>query len=144
MKFSKVMVLICILALAVISPGMVTAAVPNGVSDNKTSDTLAGNTRGNSRATGRLQGLTRLLALTPEQQTAIAPILEDESLKRRELRRDLNQSVGELRAKEKELGDATSAGIRAILTPEQRTLADEIDKQRTERQKPAKRKPDNN
>lgn len=74
-----------------------------------------GQRRGDIPTTRILERMTKLLALTPEQQAKVKDILE-------KAKSELGESVGSLR----ELGDKTRERLREVLTEEQRAKLDKL------------------
>jgi hypothetical protein len=95
---------------------------------------------GKDLVTKHLEGMTRRLSLTTEQQEAIKPILIDEEAGLDRLRADGNLTKTEQKTKMQELRDATNEKIRPILTAEQQKTRDAILKDITERHKNRKHK----
>ncbi|MCS7337494.1 MAG: Spy/CpxP family protein refolding chaperone [Verrucomicrobiae bacterium] len=68
----------------------------------------------------RVQRLTQMLNLTPEQQAKLRAILEEEQKKLQELRTNTAIAPAEQAIKIREIRDGTNEKIREMLTPEQR------------------------
>jgi periplasmic protein CpxP/Spy len=67
----------------------------------------------------RLQHMTKMLNLTPEQQEKIKPILENQSTQMQSLHQDTSMSRDDKMAKAQQLRQTTDEQIKGILTPEQ-------------------------
>ena len=85
------------------------------------------------RVEARLNMMGRTLSLTDEQKSKIKPILEEQFKKYEELQQDKAMPIEERRKKLKEIGDASSAKIKPILTAEQ---AQKMDAPRAGLQRP--------
>jgi Spy/CpxP family protein refolding chaperone len=74
----------------------------------------------------QLDMMTAKLALSGEQRIKLLPILDDQSAKIKAIREDGSLTRDQSRAKMEEIRTACHAKISAILTPEQKTKADEM------------------
>ena len=67
----------------------------------------------------RLQHMTKMLNLTPDQQQKIKPILENEQSQMQSLHQDTSMAPQDRMAKAKQLRQSSNEQINQILTPEQ-------------------------
>ncbi len=67
----------------------------------------------------RLDHMTKMLNLTPDQQEKIKPILENQSTQMQSMRQDATMSRDDRMAKAQQLRQTTDDQIKAVLTPEQ-------------------------
>lgn len=81
----------------------------------------------------RLNRMAQQLALTAEQQAAIKPILEEETIKLKAIIADTTQDITDHKAKLQEMRQATINKIRPILTHEQQQRQEALRKDLTER-----------
>ena len=91
--------------------------------------------QGKDAVSQRIEAMTRRLGLTPDQQAAIRPLLEEEAARLKELRGDEKQYTPEFTSKVRELRSGTFNKIRPILTPEQQQRHDALRKEAAERRK---------
>src|ERR1700733_11329480 len=76
------------------------------------------------RTDKELADLTTSLNLTADQQAKIKPILTDESAKIHAAKKSSTGSADDSKAKNKVIRDDANQQIRALLTPDQRTIFD--------------------
>lgn len=73
-----------------------------------------------------LEEISARLNLTPEQKTAIAPILQKQAAELREVHQDTSLRRREKLTRTRDILSSAQAGIRALLTPEQQPVYDAI------------------
>lgn len=102
--------------------------VKQKISTNRSKErsTRPGPNPGENDPSRRLLRLTKDLSLTPEQQTKIKPILQEEFSQLEALRGNDSFNRDQRRAKLLELNKATSEKIKAQITPEQQKTYDAI------------------
>jgi periplasmic protein CpxP/Spy len=69
----------------------------------------------------RLQHMTKMLSLTPDQQQKIKPILEQEQQQMMAAKQDTTMSQADRKAKMMQIHQGTNDQIKAVLTPDQQT-----------------------
>lgn len=90
-----------------------------------------------------MERIAQNLKLTDDQKSQLKAAMENQMQKIKALRADTSLSKEDLRAKAREIHQATEAKIKAILTPDQLTKWREIMKQRRA-QRPAHANPSSN
>lgn len=80
-----------------------------------------------------VERLTKVLDLTPDQQTKIKPILEERRTKMKALKDDTSLTADQRKAKGLEIFEASNKDIKAILTPDQVKKYDEMQEKMKER-----------
>ena len=91
--------------------------------------------KGQHKGGDMLARLTTALSLTDDQQAKVKAILEDSHTKLQALKDDASVTGDQKKAKFKEIRDAQTAAIKAILTPDQATKYDALQQQWQERRK---------
>jgi len=69
----------------------------------------------------RLQQLTRMLNLSPDQQEKIKPMLEQEQQQMQTLHQDTSMTQADRMSKARQLRQSTNDQIKSVLTPDQQT-----------------------
>ena len=82
---------------------------------------------------GQLDRLTKELNLTKDQQDKIKPILDDQMKQAQALRSDTSLSQQDRMSKMRDIHKSSTEQIRAVLTPDQQTKYDELQKKMMER-----------
>ncbi len=84
----------------------------------------------------RLQHMTKMLNLTPEQQEKIKPMLENQSTQMQSLHQDTTMSREDRMAKAQQLRQTTDEQIKGVLTPDQQQKWSEMQTKRESMGKP--------
>lgn len=116
-------VLICaLLAIAVACCGTALYAQDNmGQGQTGQGQMGQGGHRGMMSPDQRLQHLTKMLSLTPDQQQKIKPMLEQEQTQMQSMHEDTSMSQQDRWAKAKTIREGTNDQIKSVLTADQQT-----------------------
>jgi periplasmic protein CpxP/Spy len=99
---------------------------------------MGGSTMAAMTPEGRLKMLTEKLNLTEDQQAKLKPILEDQSKQMKALHGDASLAPAEKQAKMKELHEASTEKINAVLTPDQQAKWKQMRQEMMEKHKDMK------
>src|SRR5258708_37387875 len=99
---------------------------------------MGGPTMGAMTPESRLKMLTEKLNLTDDQQAKLKPILEDESKQMKAVHDDTSLAPADRRAKMKELHEASTDKINAVLTPDQQAKWKQMKQEKMEKHKQMK------
>jgi protein CpxP len=100
---------------------------PNGA------DQPQGQRRGMPSVDDQVKMMSDRLNLTPDQQTKVKPILEDQRTQAQALRKDESLSDDDRRNKMRTLRESTNSKIRDVLTDDQKKQFDEMQQQMRDR-----------
>ena len=125
---------VCLLAFALAATCSVTlyAQESTGGGQQQGGERRMGGPRGPMTPEAQLKGLTEQLNLTKDQQDKIKPILEDQQKQMKELRDASNGERPDM-AKMRDIRTKHNDEIRAVLTSDQQTKFDEMQKRMMER-----------
>jgi periplasmic protein CpxP/Spy len=96
-------------------------------------DQPQGQRRGMPSVDDQVKMMSDRLNLTPDQQTKIKPILEDQRTQAQALRKDESLSDDDRRNKMRTLRESTNSKIRDVLTDDQKKQFDEMQQQMRDR-----------
>jgi periplasmic protein CpxP/Spy len=96
-------------------------------------DQPQGQRRGMPSVDDQIKMMSDRLNLTPDQQTKIKPILEDQRTQAQALRKDESLSDDDRRNKMRTLRESTNSKVRDILTEDQKKQFDEMQQQMRDR-----------
>jgi periplasmic protein CpxP/Spy len=99
-------------------------------------DQPQGQRRGMPSVDDQVKMMSDRLNLTPDQQTKIKPVLEDQRTQAQALRKDESLSDDDRRSKMRTLRESTNSKIRDVLTDDQKKQFDEMQQQMRDRGRP--------
>ena len=102
-----------------LAAAMLTAAMAQDAQTPASSAPPVTSARHQANPNRQLRGMTKKLALTPDQQSQLLPVLQDHASQWEAIRGDATLSPRDRHAKLKGLRDDTQAKIKAILTDSQ-------------------------